>query len=313
MSRPFFSRLLAGAAVASLAAATPAAAAVLAGFTLASDGSSLVRFDPTNVGSTISIALNGAGVRLDAIDFRPATGDLIGYDSRLEAYFLVNPKTGRLTRLDDGMVSPTGGASVDIDWNPTIDRQRTVSSNRDNIVFNPVTGSTTRAVDLFYVAGDANAATSPFVVGNAYTNSFAANFGGTTVQYVLDARTNTLATLANNLGELRTVAGLSFNGAPFTLTESSGFDILFDAATSTNIAYVLGQSGGLSDLFTLDLATGVLSSAPGTFAGGLGRLSSLAFGVVDEIPIPAAAPLFLGAVAGAAFWRRARRRTAQAA
>lgn len=310
MMRPTFAGIVAGAAV--LLAAAPASAAVLTGFTLGGNGSTLVRFDPAAIGTTTSIALNGAGARLDAIDFRPATGDLVGYDSALEAYYLVDPKTGQLTRLDDGLVSPTGGAAVDIDWNPTIDRQRTVTSNRDNVVFNPVTGATTRAVDLFYVAGDPNAASSPFVVGNAYTNSFAANFGGTTVQYVLDARTGTLATLANNLGELRTVAGLSFNGAPFALTESSGFDILFDTATSTNIAYVLARTGSLSDLFTLDLATGVLASAPGTFAAGLGRLGGLTFGVVDEIPLPAAAPLFLGAVAGAAFWRRARRRPAGA-
>lgn len=313
MSRLPFRRLVAGAAFASLISATPAAAAVLTGFTLASDGSSLVRFDPANIGATTAIALSGDGVRLDAIDFRPATGELIGYDARLEAYFLVNPKTGGLKRIDDGLVSPTSGAAVDIDWNPTIDRQRAVTSNRDNVVFNPVTGATTRAVDLFYVAGDPNAASNPFVVGNAYTNSFAANFGGTTVQYVLDARTNTLATLANNLGELRTVAGLSFNGAPFTLTEGAGFDIFFDTATSTNIALVLANNGGLSDLFTLNLATGALDTAAGTFASSLGRLSGLTFGVVDEIPLPAAAPLFFGAVAGAALWRRARGRSKAAA
>jgi hypothetical protein len=307
MTRNSIASLLAGAAV--LIAAAPASAAALTGFTLGGNGSTLIRFDPANPGSTISIALGGAGARLDAIDFRPATGELFGYDSRLDAYFLVNPKTGKMTRVDDRAVVPAGG-SADIDWNPTIDRQRTVSSSRDNIVFNPLTGATTRAIDLFYVPGDPNAATRPFVVGNAYTNSFAANLGGTTVQYVLDARTNTLATLANNLGELRTVAGLSFNGAPFTLSESAGFDIVFDAATSTNTAYVLANAGGLADLFTLDLSTGVLTSAPGSFAGSLGRLDGLSFGVVDEVPVPAAAPLFLGALVGAALWRRARRRQA---
>lgn len=308
MMRKNFSWLSASVVSLSIFAAAPASAAALTGFTLGGDGSTLVRFDPNNPGVANSITLNGAGLRLDAIDFRPATGDLIGYDARLEAYYLVNPRTGRLTRIDNGMVSPSSGAAVDIDWNPTIDRQRTVSSARDNIVFNPLTGGTTRAVDLFYVASDPNAASSPFIVGNAYTNSFAANFGGTTIQYVLDADANSLATLANNLGELRTVAGLTFSGAPFTLSENAGFDIVFDTSTGANTAYVLASVSGLADLFTLDLASGLLTSAPGTFAGDLGRLSGLAFGVVGEVPLPAAAPLFLGAVAAAGAWRRARKR-----
>ncbi len=313
MTRNIPRRLLTGAAVLFVAAAAPASAAVLTGFTLGDNGATLVRFNPGSLTTTTSIALSGAGVRVDAIDFWPATGELIGYDSRLEAYFRINPKTGTLTRIDDGLVSPTSGAAVDIDWNPTIDRQRTVTSGRDNVVFNPLTGTTTRAVDLFYVAGDVNASTSPFVVGNAYTNSFAANFGGTTVQYVLDARTNTLSTLANNLGELRTVAALTFNGSPFALTESSGFDVLFDSSSSSNIAYVLARSAGLSDLFTLDLATGALSTASDAFASTLGRLRGLTFGEVEEVPIPAAAPLFLGAIAGAAAWRRARHKNNAAA
>ena len=115
-------------------------------------------------------------------------------------------------------------------------------------------------------------------------------------------------TLANNLGELRTVAGLTFSGAPFTLSENAGFDIVFDTTTGANTAYVLASVSGLADLFTLDLATGALSSAPGTFAGSLGRLSGLAFGLAGEVPLPAAAPLFLGAIAAAAFGRRSRRR-----
>lgn len=309
MTRHEIRRRLAGSALLSLAAAAPGQAATLTGFTLAGGGSTLIRFDPADPGSTNAVILFGAGApNLSAIDVRPATGDLIGYDAQLEAYFIVNPKNGRLTRIDNGSVSPSSGSYVDIDWNPTIDRQRTVSSAGENIVFNPVTGGAVRAVDLFYVAGDPNASADPFVVGNAYTNSFAANFGGTTIQYVLDARTNALATLANNLGELRTVASLTIDGAPFTLGENAGFDIVFDQATGMNVAYVLASIDGLADLFTLDLATGVLSSAPGTFDVGLGRLSGLAFGIVDEIPLPAAAPLFLGGLAAAGPWLRNRKR-----
>lgn len=310
MIKQFSRQLLAGAGILSIVAAAPAAAATLTGFSLANNGTSLIRFDPANIGTTTTIRLTGGSARLDAIDFRPANGDLVGYDAVSEAYYRVNPKTGALTRIDNGLVSPTGGAKADLDWNPTIDRLRAVSSNRDNVVFNPDSGATTRAVDLFFVAGDPNATARPFVVGNAYTNSFAGNFGGTTVQYVLDARTNSLATLGNNTGELRTVAALTLDGAPFRLSENGGFDIVFDPSAGTNIAYVLASVSGVTDLFTLDLLTGALSSSPGAFPGRAGRLSGLAFGVVDEIPIPAAAPLFLGAVAGAALWRRVRRKPA---
>lgn len=301
-------RTILGASVLTLAAAT-AAEAAHTGFALGSGGTTLVRFDPANPAGAMETSLSGDGVRLDAIDFRPATGELFGYDSAADAYYIVNPNTGALTQVDNGMVVATTGGNLDIDWNPTIDRMRTVTSGDQNIVFNPNDGSTTAATDLFYAMGDANEGVNPSVVANAYTNSFAGNFGGTTVQYVLDSGTDSLATLANNAGTLSTIAELTVNGSPLSFDNDAGFDIFFNAGASENIPYALLTSQGLTSLFILDLTTGA-ATLVGSFARSFGNMTGLAFGVVNEIPIPAALPLFFAGLGGLTFAARRRKKVA---
>jgi hypothetical protein len=287
-----------------------AAAATVTGFSLGDNGSTLVRFDPNNLTSAQGIALSGDGARLDAIDFRPATGQLIGYDSQSQRYFEVDPLTGALRAFDDGAAVATSGSGGDIDFNPTIDRLRLVTTDNDNVVFNPENGATTQVTDLFYVPGDANAGADPNVVGNAYTNSFAGNFGGQTTQYVLDSEQDVLAILGNNTGQLTTVAALRLGGIfpiPANINENTGFDIFFDGAAQQNIAYVIADIGNISDLFILNLTSGVLTTGFGSFTNNFGRLRGLAVADLGEVPLPAALPLFIAGFAGLSFASRRRK------
>ncbi|MEQ8934493.1 MAG: DUF4394 domain-containing protein [Amphiplicatus sp.] len=291
-----------------LLAAAPANAA-LTGYSLNASGTQLIYFDPTNVGGAATIAISGDATRLDALDFRPANGDLVAYDSATDRYFTVNPLTGATTEISDNMVVPTQQSNVlDVDWNPTIDRMRLVTGQDDNIVFNPNDGSTTAVTDLFYAAGDVNEGANPTIVGNGYTNSFAGAVS--TIQYVLDAGTDSLGILANNAGSITTVGQTTLNGQNFFFGTNGGLDIVYDNATQTNVAYAALFGGGLTSLFIVDLATGGLSKV-GDFAGALGNIKGLTFADINEVPLPAALPLFLLGAGGLAFARRNRRPLSQ--
>ena len=108
---------------------------------------------------------------------------------------------------------PLAGASFGFDFNPTVDRIRLTSDARQNLRLNPDTGATA-AVDgaLTYAAGDPGAASTPRIVGSAYTNSVA---GATTTQlFDLDAGRDALV-LQNppNNGTLVTVGSLGSTSA----------------------------------------------------------------------------------------------------
>jgi hypothetical protein len=288
------SGMLAVAAAAAMAATQAGAATI--GYALGNGGNSLVRFDVTNVAGATATALT---IRLDAIDFRPATGQLFGYSSAADAYYTIDPVTGTVAAVPVGAgqtVATTNGDNVDIDWNPTIDRMRTVGSNDENIVFNPNTGGAAAQTPLFYAAGDVNEGVDPLVAGNAYTNNFAG--AASTQQYVLDYGTNSIATLANNAGTLATLGPLTFNGSTYDFSADMGFDIL--TAGSDNLFYALLTNGGLTSLFAINIATRELTSL-GQFANNLGAISGLA---IAPIPLPAGMLLFLTGALGLAFSRR---------
>jgi hypothetical protein len=279
-------------ATACASVATPAPLA----YTLGNGGSTLIGFDVQNPGGATTVALSGS---LDAIDFRPLTGELFGYSNATQSYFLVDPLTGALTLATLAPASPTASSQLDVDFNPTIDRMRTVTANDENIVYNPLTGGTSPFTMLFYVTGDPNAGANPTVTANGYTNSFAG--ATTTTQYVLDTDLNLVAILGNNAGTLTTVAGVTLGGNPLDFTADAGLDIFFDG--SANTGYALLNVGGSSGIYTIDLGTGQ-ASLLGNLPGAVGTATGLA---VQPIPEPGTF-LLLGAgfVALCALRRRSR-------
>lgn len=248
------------ASIALLAATAATATAQQTVYAIGNGGSSLVRFlsnDPGNV--TVVADFAGDGVFLDALDFRPATGELYGYLDSSDSYFTVNLSSAQLTRASNVNVGATTNTfSLGMDFNPTIDRLRVVTESAQNIVYNPNTGTAAAFTTLFYADGDVNAGQSPLIIDNGYTQSF---IGSTsTAQYGIDHGLNALVTIANNSGVLTTVGPLGVDTDIY-----SGFDI-FTNPNGTDTAYsILTGLDGVGRFYTIDLGTG-----SATLVGNLG-------------------------------------------
>jgi len=236
----------------------------LMGYALGNDGATLlVMADLENPSEVMAQELS---TPLDAIAFRPVTGDLLGYTNGMVV--TIDPMSGEMTDLgadvmEDAMVAD--GAMVGFDFNNAIDAVRVVSSAGDNLVYFPEgfgdnderANSLRRFTDLFYADGDANEGTTPMVFANAYTNAIAGMVASGTAQFALDAETDALVTLANNDGTLGTVAPVTVDGTEADLSGMGGFDIV-SPEEGTDMAYAILQMEGSDSagLYRIDLATG---------------------------------------------------------
>ena len=172
--------------------------------------------------------------------------------------------------------------------------------------------------DLEYAEGDANEDTNPRVFANAYTNAIDGMTAGETLQFALDAATNSLVTLANNAGTLTTVASLILDGNPFDVDSAGGFDILSfrdesnsisnqafalltDAVTSLQAIYSIGLTEDDAGMMKF------VSDVPTQY----GSLTGFAVAPTPSaVPLPASLPLLAGAVMGFAALRRRTNRKA---
>jgi trimeric autotransporter adhesin len=197
---------------------------------------------PTIVRSGALISGLAINETIEAIDFRPATGELFALGSTDNIYTL-NTTTAVAT-----LVSPAAltlvGTGRGFDFNPTVDRIRIVSGGGTNIRVNPTTGVLV-ATDTALNPG------SPHAVGTAYTNSFVG--AAVTTLYQIDSTADQLY-IQNppNGGTLVAVGPLGVNASDVT-----GFDI----ATGSNAAYAALNVGGTSALFRIDLTTGAATMA----------------------------------------------------
>lgn len=236
------------------------------GFALSGDGMSLVALPGlSDTGDTMP--LSGA---LDAIAYRPVTGDLIGI-TRDGMVYGIDTATGTLTAMENAVaddVVVSEGTGMGFDFNNNIDAVRAVGTNGSNLVYFPKdfgdnddrANSVLRFTDLFYADSDANAGMTPAVFANAYTNAINGVTASETLQYVLDAQTNTLATLANNAGELTTVAPLTIDGTTVDIMAMGGFDIV-SPTEGDNMGYavLMLEGADTSGLYAVDLASGTLT------------------------------------------------------
>ncbi|MEJ6389198.1 DUF4394 domain-containing protein [Gymnodinialimonas ulvae] len=254
----------------------------LMGHALAGDGMTLVTMPSiANPGETTMFELSN---RLDAIAYRPVTGELLGFSTE-GAVYTINAMTGEMTNLeasfaDDAMIS---GVATAFDFNNAIDAVRAVGSDGANLVYFPIgfgdgderANSVLRFTDAFYGDADENAGTAPMIFANAYTNAIAGSTAESTFQYALDARTNALVSLANNAGELTSVAPVMVDGATVDIVTAGGFDIV-SPEEGTDLAFAILQMDGAetSGLYSIDLET-----AEATLLADLGMVGISGFAV----------------------------------
>ena len=129
----------------------------MSGYGLTTDGASLVVFSDISAPSEATkIELNGG--TLDAIAYRPVTGELIGF-SKAGNVYVVDTTTGALTDIKATFapeVSMGDDAAVAFDFNNKIDAVRAVSSDGVNVVYFPTdfggdkANSVLRFTDLAY-------------------------------------------------------------------------------------------------------------------------------------------------------------------
>jgi hypothetical protein len=216
--------------------------------------------DPQTIQATINITGLQPNERILSIDFRPATGQLYGIGSTSRLYQI--SLTGVARAIGTGSFSPQiNSVFISMDFNPTVDRIRLVTSGGLNLRLNPETG-TVVAVD-----GAINGVANSNIGAVAYTGNTAGS--SATILYDIDINNDKLYKQdPPNNGTLIEVGPLGFN-----VSVDAGFDISPNGNTALA---VMGYSGG-PNLFTLDLATGA--------ATRLGPLAANAPYIVD-VAIP---------------------------
>ncbi|CAN5735581.1 hypothetical protein BH11PLA1_BH11PLA1_06510 [soil metagenome] len=285
-----------------IAGSLVSAASAQTGYGITANGNivSFAAATPGTFNSNVAISGLAASETALSIDARASDGSLVILTSASRMY-TVNGATGVATALGStsAFTPALGNGGYSIDFNPTVDRIRTVGgpAGDENFRLNPVNGTR--------VAGDTNLTFSSgggvSAVGVAYTN---AQFGvtaalGSIREYVIFS--GTFGTL--NLGEVGSQAGgnASFNGGIVTIVGGLGLagttsDVGFDIFGPTGIAYVstIGGIGAVTNnLYTINLATGA-ATLVGAFDPS-GRVTDITF-----IPAPSAAAVMgLGLIAAA--------------
>jgi predicted small lipoprotein YifL len=212
-------------------------------FTL-TDNNQLVRFNSQSLatpGTPLAITGLGQGEQLLDIDFRPANNMLYGVSSGSRVYS-INTTTGVATVAGTAPFSPAlrAGASIAIDFNPTVDRLRLVGSTGQNLRLNVDTGVAVNPAD-----GDINGVTGASITDVAYTNNVPT--ATTTVLYDLDPVTDRLyQQVPPNNG---TLAFPLYDGLDFTTT--NGFDISPSGQAIAGLTI-----GGTVELISITVATG---------------------------------------------------------
>ncbi len=305
---------------ASTVGATAATLSGSTGYALRANGTDLTVFGDlgmTSQGTTI-----GLSDRLDAIAYRPVTGELYGYQvgngGSADQVFTVDPTTGQLTNTGAAPQDGAGlssGARVGFDFNNQIDAARAVSTRDENVVFFPSDFTDDRAntllqfTDLAYAEGDANEGTNPRVFANAYTNAIDGMTASETLQFALDAATNSLVTLANNAGTLETVAPITVDGEFFDFTQNGGLEILSDAE-GDNLAVALLSGSGNTGLYTIDLSSGAASFFGEPLTGQYRSFAAQTATGPSPVPLPAGIPLLLTGLGALGAVRALRRKAA---
>jgi hypothetical protein len=240
------------------------------------DGNVLIRFDtttPDTVTATTPVTGLGAGEVLRGIDFRPATGDLVGFtvangsaNNSLVTTYRIDAVTGVATLVGTSAIAPPGAGDVPSGWdfNPVADRMRFVNTNDENARFNPNNGA---------LAGndtDLTPAGTTDIVAAAYDRNVA---GATqTTLFEINRNTDSLSVqggpnATRNSPNDGTVDDVRPLGVTLTAASDAGLDI-----TPAGTMFAALTVGGTTGLYTLTSATTLV----GLIGNGGNQVFSLA-------------------------------------
>ncbi len=262
-------------------------------------GNALVLFDSATPGtSTAAVGITGlaAGESILGIDLRPATGTIYGLSSVGSVYTL-NASTGMATFVSVLVADPTdltspytalSGSAFGIDFNPTVDRLRIVSTSGQNLRVNVTNGITITDGNL---NGGATGAAAV-----AYTNNDNNPSTGTEL-YAISGLTDTLYDqVPPNAGTL-VASGAGLLGV--NTSDVIGFDI----SGTTGVAFAsLTNPNGASSLYSINLDTGA-ATLIGATANSLRGIT-----IAAPIPEPETYALMLAGLAAVGFAARRRSR-----
>jgi hypothetical protein len=265
---------------------------IMPAFALSSNGSSLIRFT-TYFGEVRTRTIGGiqAGDVLVGLDLRPQTGQLyaLGFNAvaNTTQLYLIDPQSAPNAATATAAGAPValtlpGATSFGIDFNPTVDRIRVVTSAGENFRLNPNTGTIVGLDTAINPVGRV-------VTSVAYTNNFGQPLiGGATTLYALDAANDTLSIQDSPNGGTQThVLPITFNGAPLDFTAVSGFDIPGNLRVTTSNAIATGWGyagltvGGQTSLYRIELSTGAVIGG-GVINGGGDSIAGLTLG---DLPV----------------------------
>ncbi|TGE23036.1 DUF4394 domain-containing protein [Hymenobacter metallicola] len=249
----------------------------------------------TPVSTRITITGITSGQTLVGLDSRPNTGELfaLGYNATTQQaqLYIINRTSAAATAVGSALTLNLGTdlKRIGFDFNPTVDRIRVTSSNRNNYRLNPVNG-TLAATDgtLAYATTDVNANQTPSVGSSAYTNSYIG--ASATTLYNIDEQNNRLVTqVPPNNGTLNTVGSIniSFSG----LLTYSDLDIRFNPTTALNNAVLSVTDPSVANLetrlFSLDLANGATTLVGRLNTGSAEQVTDITFAIDRPATLPA--------------------------
>lgn len=266
-----------GAGLGALAAQGADAAEVFA-LGVGASANQIATFDsatPGTIDGPTAITGLALGDTLVGIDFRPATGELVGLavNGNLATLYRIHSGTLVATPIGSAVVTSIVGATAyGVDFNPTVDRLRVVNNlasdgaggNANNFRLNPATGGLV-AIDpdgdfLGLPGGNANAPD----VAVAYSNNFD-GASSTSLFGVLSGGDRLVLHGGAGPG-FSTLQNVGLLGVD--ISNNAGFDI--EAGTGQGFAIL--EVGGVSAFYAVDLATGAA-----TLVGSIGN-GTLDFG-----------------------------------
>ncbi len=261
-------------------------------FGLNATGTQLLAFDTATPG-TIDRVLTVTGLRagevLVGIDFRPATGDLVGVGQfgATGQVYTINTQTGAATPIGAGIPALTG-TQFGVDFNPVPNALRIVSDAEQNL---RVVAGGAGAVNTDTALTQAGVAAATLnAVGAAYSDNVPGGTGGATTLFLIDTNQDVL--LVQGSRNFPAGGNVSPNTGILTPVGPLGVDATallgFDVSASDGTALAALQVGGQSQLFQINLATGAATSL-GTIGDG-SPIRGLSFpaGVI-QIATPAVA------------------------